>query len=110
LIELNQTSQNSDRQSMLASVKTIFFAGTPHGGLRTDEMKRMAKQQLGIDNSMVDLLKQLQEDSEYLELQKKGLIKIWSFIRKVVTFYETVKTPTARRVIMANQPRWEWHD
>jgi hypothetical protein len=88
----------------LASANTIFFAGTPHGGLRTDELEQMAKFELGDDHSMLNLLKQLREDSEYLELQKKDLKSIWSSISKIVTFYETVKTPVIQRVVVATAP------
>ncbi|KAF8535479.1 hypothetical protein BDD12DRAFT_912762 [Trichophaea hybrida] len=97
LIELNRSPENSDRKRILASANTIFFAGTPHGGLRTDELEQMAKFELGDDHSMLNLLKQLREDSENLELQRKDLKTMWSSISKVVTFYETAKAPVIQR-------------
>lgn len=42
---------------------------------------------------------QLKEGSEFLENQKEDLIRIWEgFKRKVVNFYETMKTPLVRMV------------
>jgi hypothetical protein len=110
LIELNRSSENSDRRRILASANTIFFAGTPHGGLRTDELEKMVED-LGSDDSILNLLHQIREDSEYLELQKKDLSKIWSTLSKVVTFYETVKTPVVQKVVVANLPTCSvWHN
>jgi len=50
------------------------------------------------------LIKLLREDSEFLEYQKEELIRIWKdFKGKVVSFYETVKTPTVRKVRISTQ-------
>jgi hypothetical protein len=56
------------------------------------------------DNERTNLIKQLREDSEFLEYQKEELIRIWKdFKGKVVSFYETVKTPTVRQVRITTQ-------
>lgn len=42
---------------------------------------------------------QLKEGSEFLENQKEDLVRIWErFNGKVVSFYETVKTPSLGKV------------
>jgi hypothetical protein len=49
--------------------------------------------------SRLNLLRQLKEGSEFLETQKEDLLRIWGEIPgKIVSFYETVKTPTAQKV------------
>jgi len=56
------------------------------------------------DSERTNLIKQLREDSEFLEYQKEELIHIWKdFKGKVVSFYETVKTPTVRQVRITTQ-------
>ena len=47
----------------------------------------------------VNLLAQLREGSEYLENQKEDLSRLWEEFRgKVVTFYETKKTKSVKKV------------
>jgi hypothetical protein len=42
---------------------------------------------------------QLEDGSEFLENQKEDMIRIWEgFKGKVVSFYETMKTPSVRMV------------
>jgi hypothetical protein len=56
----------------------------------------------GGQESRLNLLGQLKEDSEFLETQKEDLLCIWGEIQgKIVSFYETVKTPTTQKVIRA---------
>jgi hypothetical protein len=51
------------------------------------------------------LLMQLKEGSEFLENQKEDLIQIWEGFKgkKVVSFYETMKTPSVRKVQMVQR-------
>jgi hypothetical protein len=49
------------------------------------------------ESNSMDLLYQLREGSEFLETQADGLTGIWSQFC-VVSFYETLKTPTVARV------------
>jgi hypothetical protein len=52
------------------------------------------------------LLMQLKEGSEFLENQKEDLIQIWEGFKgkKVVSFYETMKTPSVRKVQRVSCP------
>jgi hypothetical protein len=104
LIELNRSPENSVRKSIVASTNTIVFAGTLHGRLRTEELEQMAIFELGGDHSMLNLLHQLREDSEYLEILKNDLSKIWPPLTNVFTFYETVKTRVVQKAFVSDGP------
>lgn len=43
------------------------------------------------------LLRQLEEDSEFLEAQKESLIEVWTKM-KIFSFYELNHTPTVIKV------------
>jgi len=82
----------------LDSTSAIFFFGTPHQGLQTVELEAMVENMSAKSkSSRLKLLRQLRENSEFLEKQRDELSDIWNG-RTVVSFYETVKTPTVKRV------------
>jgi hypothetical protein len=84
---------------MLDSIQGIFFFGTPHEGLRTDELEDLLDIESGGQESRRNLLMQLKEGSEFLENQKHDLSYIWEgFEGRIVSFYETVKTKTIKKV------------
>jgi hypothetical protein len=62
-----------------------------------DELDDMVDVNLG--GQRRDLITQLKEGSEFLENQKEDLIRIWDrFKAKVVSVYETMKTPSDKMV------------
>ncbi|KAI5802993.1 hypothetical protein EDC01DRAFT_645472, partial [Geopyxis carbonaria] len=71
------------------SICGMFLFGTPHQGLKIEELSQM------VDNDTEGqyLLAQLKEGSEFLEQQRETLARVWKkFDGKVVSFYETKKT------------------
>jgi hypothetical protein len=94
---LVESYRNPQHKSILDSTYGIFFFGTPHQGLRTDELEELVDVNSG--GMRKNLILQLKEDSEVLENQKEDLIRMWEgFKRKVVSFYATVKTLSGRMV------------
>jgi hypothetical protein len=86
-------------------IRGIFFFGTPHRGLRTVELEEMAGELDDADSRLKvqNLLRQLQDGSEFLENQKDDLSEVWEkFQGKVFTFYETEKTPTVKKVSISS--------
>jgi len=77
---------------ILSTTIALFFFGTPHLGMLTEEMQTMVKG-LGEETRSVELLKQIQEGSQYLERLRREVIGILERC-KVFTYYETEKTPT----------------
>jgi len=97
---LIESKQNPHYQSILNSTHGIFFFGTPHQGLRTDELEGV----VDVDSTQRhNLIMQLKEGSEFLETQKEHLLPIFKTLQglKVVSFYETVKTASVGMVIKA---------
>ncbi|KAF8536358.1 hypothetical protein BDD12DRAFT_290351 [Trichophaea hybrida] len=104
---LVESNRNPHHKSILDSTRGIFFFGTPHQGLRTDELEEMIDVDSG--GQRCNLIMQLKEGSEFLENQKEDLIRIWEgFKQKVVSFYETVKTPSVKesRADLKEMVRW----
>lgn len=76
--------------SLLWTQHKEFFFGTPHQGLRTKELEAVAT---------CGLIEQLREDAEFLDNQKEELMQICQVFKgKVVSFYETVMTPSVGKV------------
>lgn len=83
---------------VLDATSAIFFFGTPHAGMRTDELEAMVEDMCsGVDSQSMRLLQQLRDGSEFLEAQRDGLVDIWKD-RKIFSYYETVETPTVKKV------------
>lgn len=94
---LMESYRNPHHKPILDSTRGIFFFGTPHQGLRTDEMEDMAAAYSGKPKN--NLIMQLKEGSEFLEEQKESMLYVWEmFKHKVISFYETVMTPSIRMV------------
>jgi hypothetical protein len=94
---LVESKRNPRHKSILDSTRGIFFFATPHQGLQT-ELNEMVDVDSGGQRS--NLMMQLKADSEFLENQKEDLIRIWAGFKqkRVISFYETVKTPSVRKV------------
>ncbi|KAF8539938.1 hypothetical protein BDD12DRAFT_980660 [Trichophaea hybrida] len=96
LQSLVESNRNPHHKLILDSTRGILLFGTPHQGLRTDELEEMVDIDSGGQRS--NLIMQLKEGSEFLENQKEDLIRIWEgFQRNVFSFYETVKTPSVTK-------------
>ncbi|KAF8537638.1 hypothetical protein BDD12DRAFT_930604 [Trichophaea hybrida] len=94
-LTLVESSQYPDIRD---SIQGIFFFGTPHQGLRTDELEQMVDMETGGDQKIRNLLAQLTEGFEWLENQKEALIPVWEeFSGKIFSFYETEKTKTVKK-------------
>jgi len=98
---LLESKRNSPHESFLDSTYGIFFFGTPHQGLRTDELEEVVDVNSG---KICNLIAQLYEGSEFLENQKQDLLPIFERLkeRTVVSFYEVVKTPSIKMVIKSS--------
>jgi hypothetical protein len=88
---------HSIHKSLLDSTKGIFFFGTPHQGLRTEELEEMAKDLISDSSETTDLLRKLRAGSEFLESQSEELVEILDG-KKVVSFYELLGTQTVKKV------------
>lgn len=76
-----------------------MFFGAPHRGLRADDLEDM----VDIDNGGGQrryFIMQLREGSEFLETQTEDLKNVWNdFNGNLVSFFETVNTPSVIKVI-----------
>jgi hypothetical protein len=94
---LIESHRNPHHKRILDSTRGIFFFGTPHQGLQTNELEDMVAAYSGKPKN--NLIMQLKEGSEFLEEQKESMLYVWEmFKHKVVSFYETVTTPSVRMV------------
>jgi len=94
---LVESIRNPYHKSILDATYGIFLFGTPYQGLRTDELEEIVD--VYSRGQILNLIMQLKEGSEFLENQKEDLVRIWErFNGKVVSFYETVKTPSLGKV------------
>jgi len=85
-------------KKLLDATHAILFFGTPHRGLHTVELEAMLDVMSSIlESNRADLIVQLREGSEFLESEADALVDILSRL-KVVSFYETVETPTVKKV------------
>ena len=83
---------------ILDATRAVFFFGAPHNGLRTAELEAMVQDMSSNPESQsIKLLQQLREGSEFLENQRDELVDIWNG-RKIISYYETVRTPTVKKV------------
>lgn len=96
---LIQSYRNRLDNSILESTHVIMFFGAPHGGLQADDLEEIVDIGAGCVQRR-DLIMQLREGSEFLETQREDLINVWKdFKGKIVSFFETVKTPSVIKVI-----------
>ncbi|KAF8534691.1 hypothetical protein BDD12DRAFT_755570, partial [Trichophaea hybrida] len=97
---LIECKRNRGHTHILDATHSIIFFGTPHQGMRTYDLEEMVDAESGgHETSRQNLLRQLREGSEFLETQKEELSYIWGERKpKIVSFYETVATPTVKRV------------
>ncbi|KAF8543475.1 hypothetical protein BDD12DRAFT_874572 [Trichophaea hybrida] len=103
LVELNRSPHH---KHILDSIQGIFFFGTPHEGLRTNELENLVDNAIDGQDSKRNLLMQLKEGSEFLENQKHDLSYIWEgFKGKIISFFETVKTKTVKKIESKNFAR-----
>ena len=93
-----EAERNTHYKSILSSTQKLFFFGTPFHGFRTEELEAVVDAEL--NGQRHNLLVQMREDSELLDNQQDDLMRIWAdFKGDIVTFFETVRTPSVRRVI-----------
>jgi len=76
-----------------------MFFGAPHSGLQGEDLEDMVGIYAGGGQRRY-LIMQLREGSEFLETQKEDLMNVWKdFKGKLVSFFETMKTPSVKKVI-----------
>jgi len=91
-----QAKSQALHSHILDATRAIFFFGAPHDGLRITELEAMVQDMsLDLESQPAKLLQQLREGSEFLESQRDELVDIW-IGRKIVSYYETVGTPTVK--------------
>jgi hypothetical protein len=98
---LIESSKYPEYRDIFDSIRGAFFFGTPHQGLRTVELEDMAGDLEEGDGQqkVMNLLAQLREGSDYLYQQRSSLATMWQrFHGRVLTFYETERTSSVRRV------------
>jgi hypothetical protein len=92
-----QAFRDPSHRQIYASVRGIFFFGTPHQGLNVDDLKELvvALQEDQDTYELPQLLDQLHNDSEFLRNQQEDCVAMWQqFTGKICSFYETGKTET----------------
>ncbi|KAF8543181.1 hypothetical protein BDD12DRAFT_874965 [Trichophaea hybrida] len=96
---LIECKRNREHTHILDAMHSIIFFGTPHQGMRTYDLEEMVDAESGsYETSRHNLLRQLREGSEFLENQKEDLSYIWEEYKpKIISFYESVQTPTVKR-------------
>jgi hypothetical protein len=88
---------HSYHQALINATIALFFLGTPHRGLRTEELEAMARDLIFDSNDTVDLLQALHDNSGHLESIRGDLVDLLEK-KKIVGFYESLKTPTVKKV------------
>jgi len=75
--------------------------------MRTFDLEEMMDEEPGnYETSRHNLRRQLKEGSEFLENQKEDLSYIWrEYKSKIVSFYETVQTPTLEKARLKTHPQ-----
>ncbi|KAF8531694.1 hypothetical protein BDD12DRAFT_914648, partial [Trichophaea hybrida] len=93
---LIESRRNPSHRHILDATYSIIFFGTPHQGMRTYDLEEMVDSESGsYETSRHNLLRQLREGSEFLETQKEELNYLWKEYKpNILSFYETVATPT----------------
>jgi len=83
---------------ILDATRAVFFFGAPHNGMRTTELEAMIEDMSSDPESQpTKLLHQLREGSEFLESQRDEIVDILKGIA-IISYYETVDTPTVKKV------------
>lgn len=98
---LLEAKKNKKYSHILDSTSAVFFFGSPHQGLRTDELEQALDYQGGdLKLKRFLLLQQIRSGSDFLKTQKNEITQIWpeKTPPRVVSFYETMPSPTVRRV------------
>jgi hypothetical protein len=94
---LIQAKTQTLHSHILDATQTLIFFGAPHNGMRTTELEAMVKDMSSdLESQQTKLLLQLREGSESLESQRDELVDIWNG-RKIISYYETVDTPTVKK-------------
>ncbi|KAA8893236.1 hypothetical protein FN846DRAFT_963294, partial [Sphaerosporella brunnea] len=88
--------RNPQNKEILEATIGLFFFGTPHQGLRTEELERVIDV---ASHKRGNLILQLREGAEFLQTQKEDMIRVWEYVKrgKVVSFYEIRDTATVRK-------------
>ncbi|KAF8252006.1 hypothetical protein K440DRAFT_578369, partial [Wilcoxina mikolae CBS 423.85] len=104
---LIECKRNREHSHILDAMHSIIFFGTPHQGMRTYDLEEMVDAESGgYETSRHNLLRQLRAGSEFLENQKEDLSYIWEEHKpKIISFYETVQTPTVKRSDLGSYSR-----
>jgi hypothetical protein len=101
---LLQSRNRSLHKYLLEATCGLIFFGVPHHSLHTTELEAMVDDtSSGQQSAASSIIRQLREDSEFLERQANNLEQILSKI-KVMSFYETRETPTVQKVRQSNSP------
>jgi hypothetical protein len=97
---LIKSRRDPSYKHILDATYSIVFFGTPHQGMRTNELEEMLDaKSSSYEMSRHKLLEQLIEGLEWLEYHKKDLSYIWKEYKpKIVSFYVTALMPPAERV------------
>jgi len=106
---LIQAKTQALHSNVLDATRTVFFFGAPHNGMRATELEAIVKDissDLESQSTKRLLLQQLREGSEFLESQRDELVDIWNG-RKVISYYETVNTPSGLYQSYANERNGE---
>ncbi|KAF8534495.1 hypothetical protein BDD12DRAFT_895780 [Trichophaea hybrida] len=100
-LALVTSKSHLSRKHLLESTHAVLLFGTPFRGLHTVELEYMIQDLLSEDNcyeSRLNILRKLGKDydSEWRKRLLENFPHIWEG-RKVVSFYETVATPTVSK-------------
>lgn len=101
---MRESCRNERYKHLYQLTKGLIFFGIPFGGLRTKELERSHKnidaQQQNPEEArwrrdMLDLIQQLEIDSDYLEELRVNVPEILNGLAQrngIISFYETMRT------------------
>jgi hypothetical protein len=98
---LLQSNNGGQYRQIFDSTRAILFFGTPHQGLEVKELLAMVEDvSLSQRASRSNLVEQLREGSNFLDTYRDDITSLWGSISdiEIVSFYETKKTVTVKRV------------
>lgn len=91
---------NSDYEHIYQAVCCLFLFGAPHRGLGTAELEAMIEDlEGGKSVKKREILRQLEEDSTFLDEHGENLSSMWGHWKgRVFSFQEEVKSHTVEKV------------
>jgi len=100
LQSLLQCKNRSQYHHIISATQAILFFGTPHQGMEVEELCNMVQDVSPRAISRLEILRQLEEGSIFLNTQRDDITNLWDSACgiEILSFYGTRKTMTVRKV------------